>query len=271
MKRMIPVLALVAGLVLVLVAAWLAQPVLAQDGEEDEAGGSLAAWRGAALYAEFCQACHGPRGEALGEHPAFAAVEYDPETAQDVIAHGLDTDPNDGVAMPPYAGESGGLLDGAQIDDLIAFMETWETDDAPPLPEPNLTTEIERVSGYEGDPQAGATVYAKFCYGCHGEQGEGRGQPIFSPIRRTSEIRQIVGLGYNSEYMPAFGAEAGGPLSDEDMDNLIAYVASWPLERAAAGESDTPIGLNLLIVFMGAAAIIGVAGVYLTNVVRTES
>ena len=71
--------------------------------------------------------------------------------------------------------------------------------------------------------------------------------------------------------MPAFGAEAGGPLSDEDMDNLIAYVASWPLERAAAGESDTPIGLNLLIVFMGAAAIIGVAGVYLTNVVRTES
>ena len=166
---------------------------------------------------------------------------------------------------------AGGLLDGAQIDDLIAFMETWETDDAPPLPEPNLTTEIERVSGYEGDPQAGATVYAKFCYGCHGEQGEGRGQPIFSPIRRTSEIRQIVGLGYNSEYMPAFGAEAGGPLSDEDMDNLIAYVASWPLERAAAGESDTPIGLNLLIVFMGAAAIIGVAGVYLTNVVRTES
>ena len=136
MKRMIPILALVAGLVLVLVAAWLAQPVLAQDGEEDEAGGSLAAWRGAALYAEFCQACHGPRGEALGEHPAFAAVEYDPETAQDVIAHGLDTNPNDGVAMPPYAGGIGGLLDGAQIDDLIAFMETWRRTTHRRCPEP---------------------------------------------------------------------------------------------------------------------------------------
>ncbi len=45
------------ALALALIGA--AIPALAQE------GGDQAARYGAAIYAEFCQACHGPRGEAI--------------------------------------------------------------------------------------------------------------------------------------------------------------------------------------------------------------
>ena len=118
---------------LVLAAIGTARPVVAQGGE-----GDLTPRRGAAVYADFCQACHGPRGEARGTGVAFQTITYHADTARDVIANGRDSNLDDGAAMPPYAQRAGGLLSDRQIDDLIAYLETWQTGDTPPLPQPNL-------------------------------------------------------------------------------------------------------------------------------------
>ena len=167
MKRLVLSGTLAAGVLLLMAALGTAYAQDDHGGEGDEA-----AARGAAVYAEFCQACHGPQGEATGTGLAFAAMAFEEDSAREVIEQGHED------LMPPYAD----VLRGEQIDDVMAYLHTWESGDVPPLPEPNIHEALESVPGYNGDPHEGAIVYAKFCNGCHGPQGEGRGEPQFPPI-----------------------------------------------------------------------------------------
>jgi mono/diheme cytochrome c family protein len=228
---------------------------------QEDGGEATAARRGAAVYAEFCQACHGPQGEAKGEGPVFAAITYDPETIRDVITNGLDSIDQDDVAMPPYSQMSGGLLSDAQIDYLIAYMETWGTDDVPALPEPNIHAAVDRVPNQEGDPQRGAVIYATYCYGCHGKEGQGRVPPNFPRLHMTDYVLAIVRDGHDNKYMPAFGKEAGGPLDDPQLEDLTAYMASWSLAEEEA-EPASPKGFSTLLVILGIAAILFVGWTY---------
>ncbi len=226
----------------------------AQEGSGDsEQGDNLAAIRGAAVYAEFCQACHGPQGEATGAGAAFAAVAYHEETTPGIIQQG-------GEIMPAY----GELLSEEQLNDVLAYLETWESGDVPPLPEPNIHSGPDRLPGYAGDPQAGAVVYAKTCVGCHGLEGEGRNQVNFPAFEFTTITASIV----SEEHVPAFGAAAGGPLSDQQITDLDAYMATW--QSAEKSEETTSEGINVLIVVVGVLAIVAIGGAYLSRIVPTK-
>jgi molybdopterin biosynthesis enzyme MoaB len=67
--------------------------------------------------------------------------------------------------------------------------------------------------------------------------------------------------------MPAFGAESGGPLDDNQLTDLETYMASWALKD---NKSEADSGVNVLIVVMGAAAILTVGGIYLARRDETE-
>lgn len=245
---------LAAGLALMAAAIVISLPVYAQGGEEND----LAPLRGAAVYAEFCQACHGPRGEAIGDGPAFAAITFSAETVQGVIVQGIDSDPDNGVAMPGY----GELLQTDQVDDLIAYMKTWETDQTPPLPEPNLTAAVDMVETYPGDPQTGASVYARFCYGCHGAEGHGREAPDFPGFEPSAKVLLVVNEGHGINTVPTFAESAGGPLSSEQVQDLDAYIASWRLAKPSEDKNDTPEGMSVLVVLFGLLMIAAVGGFY---------
>ncbi|RPJ02526.1 MAG: hypothetical protein EHM39_01665, partial [Chloroflexi bacterium] len=245
MKRFVLSLTLAAGMVLLMAALGTAYAQDEHGDEEDEA-----AVRGAAVFAEFCQACHGPQGEAIGSGPAFVAISFDEDNARDAIEHGH-TD-----LMPPYAD----VFTREQIDDVMAYLHTWESGEVPPLPEPNIHDEPESVPGYNGDPHEGAVVYAKFCNGCHGAQGEGRGESLFPPFEFSDGTAAFV----SAQHDPAFGETAGGPLSDEQIADLETYLASW---QAGEGDDDQPRseGINVLIVLGGALAILAIGGAYLSR------
>jgi mono/diheme cytochrome c family protein len=245
MKRYMLILA--AGAALLMAALGTA---LAQDGNGEHAGDAEDAIRGAAVFAEFCQACHGPQGEAIGTGAAFGAIEVDPENAQETIKN---------EHQPPY----GKLLTQAQIDELIAYLETWESGEVPPLPEPNIHDVPDSVD-YFGDPHEGAVIYAKFCDGCHGPKGEGRQKPDFSPFEFSDKTARIV----REEHVPAFGEAAGGPLSEAQITDLETYMASWQ-EGGAEGERKSE-GINVLIVVAGALAIVAIGGAYLSRIITTE-
>jgi mono/diheme cytochrome c family protein len=263
MKRSTPSLTLILGVMLVL-AASAAQRASAQEGQGEGAAGAQAAdpaaLRGAAVYAEFCQACHGPHGEAIGTGPAFAAIQYQAGTAQDVIANGKASDTANRPGMPSY----GKILNQGQIDDVLAYMETWSTGQTPPLPEPNIGPVPEQVPGYFGDAAAGAVVYAKFCNGCHGPQGKGRAKPEFPPLKFTHDTLVTARDGTANVYMPGFGISAGGPLSDQQLTDLETYMASWSVKVENPSEDR---GVSLLLVVMGILAITGVGAVYISRMV----
>ncbi|MCL4237561.1 MAG: c-type cytochrome [Anaerolineae bacterium] len=269
MKRWMAILTLALGTLLALLALGAAPPILAQDGHEGDSGDAdLAPLRGAAVYAEFCQACHGPQGEALGTGAAFAAIDAAALAgggARQAILEGAGS-ADSGAAMPPY----GDVLSGAQVDDLLAYLGTWTTGETPPLPEPNIGPLPESVEGFAGDPAAGAAVYARFCAGCHGASGAGRGAPAFPKLAgEAAQIASVARQGHESPFMPAFGAAQGGPLSDAQLTDLEAYLATWA-QNETSQEPDDSRGYSLLIVVAGAVAILLLGVTYMARVVVKE-
>lgn len=262
MKRWMVILALVAGAAFLFAVAGGTQPVLAQDGHGEESGGEeeggtageesdpLAAQRGAAVYAEFCQACHGPDGQGLGEGAAFAALTYEAATARQAIEEGRTVEDGAIVAMPAYAD----VLSAEQIVDLLAYLATWESGDVPPLPEPNIHLE-------DAELEAGAVLYARFCAGCHGVNGQGRDAEGFPPLDlEGDDLAAVIRAGHERAYRLAFGEEQGGPLSDAQIADLEHYLRSLDEQETADEESQR--GYSLLIIVGGVLAILIVGSLY---------
>lgn len=228
----------------------------AQEGEPN-----MAALRGSAVYAEFCSACHGPEGEAIGSEPSFVSIaEYDPATVRDQIENGYDSDDTTPVKMAGYGNEAGGPLQNTQIDDVVAYMLTWQTPEAdtPELPSPNLEPGSVAYSG-PASPAEGAVVYAYYCLGCHGREAEGRGKSNFPHFTIDENSVRVAATGDGHAFVAAFADNAGGPLSAQQLDNLDAYLRTIDVEE----EEEGPQGVTILLMVLGLGAVGIVGGVYL--------
>lgn len=217
---------------------------LAQEGGDPE--------RGAALYAENCQVCHGPQGEGrVGAelNDAFASVNVDAFLRQ-TIAEGLPD-----TFMPAWSEANGGPLSDEEIDDIVAYIDTWGKASSPVLPQPRSPAEeIPPVPEVDGDPNQGAVVFAQNCAACHGEEGEGRiGQTLaktYASAEPGAYVIDGVTNGVEGTLMPAFGAEQGGPLSEQEIQDVSAYVLSLQPVGVSGEEGETvePVsGLPLAI------------------------
>lgn len=152
------------------------------------------------LFEKNCSSCHGSR------IPTAASVE----SARQIIAEG------GGHQTMPVWGE---ILTAEQLDALVAYT----------------------LSASEGTSvEIGQQLYASNCSPCHGEFGEGGPNPthpgdIIFPIS-TSEylktrddftLRSIISQGQPNFGMSPFGSAYGGPLDDEEIDAIVAFLRSW--------------------------------------------
>jgi len=155
---------------------------------------------GQELFSQYCSSCHGervPRAE-------------DFESARQVIASGGAHE-----TMPVW----GNVLTNEQLAALVSYT----------------------ISAAEGSSlEVGQELYATNCAVCHGEFGEGGPNParqgdIIAPIstseylktRNDGTLRAIIAQGQPNFGMSPFGSVFGGPLSDEEIDALVAYLRSW--------------------------------------------
>lgn len=263
MNRRLAVLWICAGALLV-ATALLISPTYAQDEGQNY---DPAALEGSVVFATYCAACHGAQGEAIGEGPAFASIQdYDPNTVKNLLTSGQYRESDTEAVHPAYGEVFGGPLDEQHIDYVIAYMATWNSPESltPPLPEPNISVG-EADAGTVGDPQLGATIYAYFCYGCHGENAEGRGLenfPAFSVGEENEEniLRSVAG-GEGHGGLPGFSTEVGGPLSPRDLEDLSAYLRTLQKEE----EEEGPEGVSILVIIIGLGAIALVGAAYMAN------
>ncbi len=213
---------------------------------------------GAELYAEHCRACHGARGEGVGQlGPALndraffedrlAEVGWQgtlKEYSLSTITHGRVTATRplyatDGaVAMAPWAQALGGPLRPDEVENVTAFVLNWETTAlgefqpaAIVLPTPTPGSSAEAVSrGQEAYEAAG-------CAACHriGESGGDTG-PDLGRVATVAASR-VAGLSAEAYLRESFllpdlfvvegypaGAGCGGVLSQRQFDDLIAYL-----------------------------------------------
>jgi mono/diheme cytochrome c family protein len=155
---------------------------------------------GEQLFAQSCTSCHAqtiPRAGTLE-----AAV-------QAIAAGGAHED------MPVW----GEILTDEQIDALVAYIV--EAAGAPDL-------------------VAAQALYEQNCTSCHGDLGEGglnpaRAGDIIAPIstaeylrtRDDQTLRAIVSQGQPNFGMSPFGDSFGGPLNDEQVDAIVAFMRAW--------------------------------------------
>ena len=180
------------------------------------------------LYAENCAGCHGAEGRgsaaiALAD-PVYLAIA-DETVIRSVIAKGMR-----GTAMPAFAESAGGMLTDKQVDVLTSTIRSrWSQAGFlgatnPPSYAPKST----------GNALEGELAYKTFCESCHGP--DGRGGPKGSAIRDDSflalvsdqALRTIIITGRPEMGAPDWrGNVPGKPMSDQDVTNVVAWLASW--------------------------------------------
>jgi mono/diheme cytochrome c family protein len=155
---------------------------------------------GKTLFGQYCSACH---ADVVPSAP-------DLETARKIISGG-----GPHVTMPVW----GQILTPEQMDALVQY-----------------TFAASKGQGTE----EGSQLFASNCAACHGQFGEGGPNPTRSgdmipPIssaeflgtRDDATIRSIIAQGQPDLGMNPFGSSYGGPLSDDEIDSLVAFIRSW--------------------------------------------
>ena len=100
----------------------------------------------------------------------------------------------------------------------------------------------------------GRELYAQNCALCHGENGEGvDGPPLndktFLNDTLDNTIFSVISSGVPGSEMPAWSQAHGGPFTDQQIRELVAFIRSWqpdaPDRRAAALAGDPINGLTI--------------------------
>ena len=194
---------------------------------------------GAAIFTEFCSECHGIHGQGIeGVAPALNTKHFFEGRLKEVgyqgslesyitltVAGGrpVKSDQSYPRNMPTWSVDYGGPLRNDQVDNVTAYILNWEaealdTGDGPQelIPEGDTLFEV----------QLG-------CVGCHAINGAG-GQtgPDLTNVFEQGEnfVRQsilnpnaVIAEGFSANIMPQ---TFGDRLSDENLNDLLAYLAS---------------------------------------------
>ncbi len=229
-------------------------------------GGGDAA-RGAQLFAKNCVVCHGERAEGrVGATLAkdFPGIRVD-ALLKEIISNGVQ-----GSVMPAWSISKGGPMSDAEIDDVVAYIRSLGHQAPTVLPGP-APTQIPlpppAVKFPTGDATRGATVFAQNCLLCHGEKGEGRIgatlQKDWPGINVDSFLDTTVARGVAGSKMPAWAKSNGGPLSDQEIADAVAYVrtlkpGTQPTAVPASVPQGGPLGGTLALVCIGLLILLGV-------------
>lgn len=191
----------------------------------------------ATLYKENCAACHGANGQN-GPAIDLANPEYqalvDDATLRKWISGGMP-----GTEMVAFAQSEGGMLTSAQVEALIEGMRRqWSR--------PNAfggATPPSYAQAQVGDAHRGEMTYQARCAECHAATGEQGRQQVTSPaylaLVADQALRSIIVAGRPDIGQPDWrhdspGGKEAAPLSGQDVDDLVTYLARL---RNGAGQA----------------------------------
>lgn len=199
--------------------------------------------RGSQIFDANCAVCHGSEGQGrVGINLSKDFPSIDPQAfAQAAIEQGVAN-----TVMPPWSQKYGGPLTDQEIADVVAFVASLSGGRSPmaPTATPLPVTPVPTVPGATGDPSRGQVLFIQNCAMCHGQQGQGlRGanlSKVFASIDPQQFVRATVAEGIANSAMPAWSQSAGGPLSEQEIDDISAYILTLAPKAPEVAAQPTP-------------------------------
>ena len=178
------------------------------------------------LYAQDCAGCHGAEGKGGASialaNPMYLAIVGE-NAVHNVVANGVRR-----TSMPAFAQSAGGLLTDEQINVITSgIFSRWARKGI--LDGTNPPTYAARTNG---DVAHGEIAFGTYCASCHG--ADGRGSKA-SAISNDSFLALVSDQGLRTTVItgkPELGAPdwrgnvAGKPMSDQEITDVVAWLAS---------------------------------------------
>ncbi|MGA9565106.1 MAG: c-type cytochrome [Candidatus Korobacteraceae bacterium] len=193
------------------------------------------------LFNQNCSGCHGADGKSgpamMLSDPVYLAI-VDDDTLRSTISKG-----RPGTAMSAFSQKEGGMLTDEQVNAIVhGIRERWSKpnalggDVAPPY-----------AAKTSGDPSRGQAIYSNYCASCHGDGGTG-GPKAGSVVDKSyltlitdQGLRTIVITGRPDFDAPDWrGNVAGHPMSDQEITDVVAWLASQRPNRSSSISTATP-------------------------------
>jgi mono/diheme cytochrome c family protein len=186
------------------------------------------------LYRANCAACHGANGRdgaAISLANPIYLASIGEENLRQITAEGVP-----GRLMPPFAKSAGGMLTDQQVYVLThGMMQHWG--------KPDLFTGQSLLpyrSTLQGNTAHGQEAFVASCGRCHGASGDGtRGDskngkskvgsivdPTYLALISDQALRSITIAGRPDEGMPDWRSDGSQPLSDQQVTDIVAWLAS---------------------------------------------
>jgi mono/diheme cytochrome c family protein len=94
---------------------------------------------------------------------------------------------------------------------------------------------------------AGGQLWSLNCAECHGTTGQGVSAPALNSQQflgsvSDQQIRGIIAGGVPGTPMPAWLADYGGPLTEQQIEALVVYLRSWEATAPSRSDWRTPAG-----------------------------
>lgn len=226
---------LILGAVLLLSAC---EPPGKPSLKEEQAESGAPVYDFAELYNQSCAGCHGADGKngparILNDSLYLSFISK--EQLKSVLVNG-----RPGTAMPAWALEKGGPLNDKQIDAIVdGIFNNWGKGGANLQPKPPAYDQP--ASG--GDANHGKQLFLRDCFMCHGK-GARVGtvtEPSYLALVSDPMIRTSIVVGRPDLGMPDYRfLNMGKPLSDGDVTDLVAYIASLRPPEATSRQNSGP-------------------------------
>lgn len=177
---------------------------------------------GEKVYNQQCLACHGQTGKGEGTKEGTAINnQHFLSSVSDKDLFNYVKFGREGTSMPAY----GSKLSKEKLNNLVAFMRSWQTEDIP----------FDVPKMIEADRENGKRLYNLYCMSCHGEAGAGKkkmGTSLSNPqyLKYTSNQQIWISIAYGRENTgmgPSLkGLEGVRQLTGNDITDIVTYIRS---------------------------------------------
>ena len=192
------------------------------------------------LYVQSCAACHSIEPDVLAAAQPMNNPLYIQWAGRQHI-HKVTAEGIPGTMMPVFLNKLGGELTKEQVDSVVDGIMKF-ADGAPPPP-----ADLPAYAVGPGDVARGAEIARLACASCHGPDGAGGTgstaagsivDPAYLGLVSNQSLKTAVVVGRTDLGMPDYRSVLQGrPLTNQDIDDLVAWMASHRINPAAPADA----------------------------------